>query len=86
MAFRDCSFFSPGGGDLEFDVEDTGDSGSSPTEECDLFSFLLGCCDSESSAGGVVAEAVGERWDDDRELFGTWMPRDESETDFRRVL
>lgn len=85
-AFRGCSSLTAGGDDLETEVEETGDNGSSPTDECDRFIFLLGCCCSESSAGGVVAEAGGERWDDDRALLGTWMPSDVSDTDFRRVL
>jgi hypothetical protein len=59
-----------------------GDSGREPAV-CDRFNFFEGGC---SSPGGVVEGAGGERCEDDLELFGTWMPSNDSETDFRRVL
>lgn len=55
----------------------------------DLFSFFVGGASSEPElllSFEVVAFVGGERFDDERELFGIWMPNEASETLLRRVL
>jgi len=44
--------------------------------------FVGGAC----SCGVAELLAGGERWDDDRELFGSWMPSMGSDSDFLLVL
>jgi hypothetical protein len=51
-------------------------------DECDRLTFFAaGWCSLD-----VVAELGGERWDDARELLGSWMPSNGSDSDLRRVL
>jgi len=79
---RSCLMF----GDDEDEVlgdEMVGDCGAAELELSLRFNFLVGGWVLSSKG---VALAGGERCEVDLELFGMWMPSNDSETDFRLVL